>query len=253
MGLRLAEIARWWLALGLMTWRTQRRSAQNAQLGVLLFLAGAGIGAYHPQGAALARQAGRGSGLAMSAFTVGGNIGFGLALAALVVLFEGRLRETAVTRVFGALIGCAIGLGIAHLITSGLFWADNGGAIGTNWWDGNDPNGAWNKHPAFRITAPGIVPPGASVAATARHPDHLDVFWVDSDGAIETNWWDGHDSSGAWDQHSTVRVTNRNAVTPATGVAAVARYPDQYIDPTQSLSIRVREMDIGSSTATVDR
>jgi len=28
--------------------------------------------------------------------------------------------------VFGALIGCAVGLGIAHLITSGLFWADNG-------------------------------------------------------------------------------------------------------------------------------
>src|SRR3954469_3484522 len=54
------------------------------------------------------------------------NIAFGLALAALVVLFESRLRETAVTRVFGALIGCAVGLGIAHLITSGLFWADNG-------------------------------------------------------------------------------------------------------------------------------
>ena len=54
------------------------------------------------------------------------NLGFGLALAGLVVLFEGRLRETAVTRVFGALIGCAIGLGIAHLITSGLFWADSG-------------------------------------------------------------------------------------------------------------------------------
>ena len=54
------------------------------------------------------------------------NIGFGLALAALVVLIERTLRETAVTRIFGALIGCAIGLGIAHLITSGLFWADNG-------------------------------------------------------------------------------------------------------------------------------
>src|SRR5258706_4825764 len=54
------------------------------------------------------------------------NIGFGLVLAALVVLFEGRLRETAVTRVFGALIGCAIGLGISHPITSGLFWAGNG-------------------------------------------------------------------------------------------------------------------------------
>jgi len=54
------------------------------------------------------------------------NVVFGLMLAGLVVLFESRLRETAVTRVFGALIGCAVGLGIAHLITSGLFWADNG-------------------------------------------------------------------------------------------------------------------------------
>ncbi len=54
------------------------------------------------------------------------NIVFGLALAALVVLLEARLRETEVTKIFGALIGCAIGLGIAHLITTGLFWADNG-------------------------------------------------------------------------------------------------------------------------------
>jgi uncharacterized protein YacL len=54
------------------------------------------------------------------------NVGFALALAGLVVLFESRLRETAVTRVLGALIGCAIGLGIARAIGSGLFWADNG-------------------------------------------------------------------------------------------------------------------------------
>ena len=54
------------------------------------------------------------------------NVVFGLGLAAIVVFIEGRLRETAVTKIFGALIGCAIGLGIAHLITTGLFWADNG-------------------------------------------------------------------------------------------------------------------------------
>jgi uncharacterized protein YacL len=54
------------------------------------------------------------------------NVGFALVLAALVVLFESRLRETAVTRVLGALIGCAIGLAIAHTIVTGLFWADNG-------------------------------------------------------------------------------------------------------------------------------
>src|SRR5712691_6602232 len=49
------------------------------------------------------------------------NVGFALGLAALVVLFESRLRETAVTRVLGALIGCIIGLGIGI----GLFWADS--------------------------------------------------------------------------------------------------------------------------------
>ena len=54
------------------------------------------------------------------------NVAFGLALAGLVVLFESRLRETAVTRVLGALIGCIIGLGIARAIGAGLFWADTG-------------------------------------------------------------------------------------------------------------------------------
>jgi uncharacterized protein YacL len=55
-----------------------------------------------------------------------GNVGFALVLAALVVVFESRLGETAVTRVLGALIGCAIGLGIARTIGAGLFWADSG-------------------------------------------------------------------------------------------------------------------------------
>ena len=48
------------------------------------------------------------------------------ALALLVVLFESRLRETAVTRIFGSLLGCAIGLALARTIESGLFWADSG-------------------------------------------------------------------------------------------------------------------------------
>ncbi len=58
------------------------------------------------------------------AFGVPVNIGFGLVLAALVVLFEIRLRQTAVTRILGALIGCAIGLLLSRAITAGLFWAD---------------------------------------------------------------------------------------------------------------------------------
>ena len=57
---------------------------------------------------------------------VAANIGFALGLAVLVVIFESRLGETAVTRILGALIGCAIGLGIARTIGAGLFWADSG-------------------------------------------------------------------------------------------------------------------------------
>ena len=54
------------------------------------------------------------------------NVVFALTLAGLVVVFESRLRDTPITRVLGALIGCAIGLAIAHTIVTGLFWADNG-------------------------------------------------------------------------------------------------------------------------------
>jgi len=52
------------------------------------------------------------------------NVGFAVVLAALVVAFETRLRDTAPTRVLGALLGCAIGLAIARAIESGLFFAD---------------------------------------------------------------------------------------------------------------------------------
>src|SRR5215510_4065920 len=59
-------------------------------------------------------------------FNVTVNILIALLLAGFVVIVELRLRETAVTRVLGALIGCGIGLAIAHTIVTGLFWADSG-------------------------------------------------------------------------------------------------------------------------------
>jgi uncharacterized protein YacL len=53
------------------------------------------------------------------------NAVFALVLAGLVVLFESRLRQTAVTRVLGALIGAGIGLLLARAVGSGLFWANS--------------------------------------------------------------------------------------------------------------------------------
>jgi uncharacterized protein YacL len=54
------------------------------------------------------------------------NVAFALGLAALVVFFESRLRETSATRLLGALIGSTIGLAIARAISAGLFWTDTG-------------------------------------------------------------------------------------------------------------------------------
>jgi uncharacterized protein YacL len=54
------------------------------------------------------------------------NIAFAAALAGIVVAFESRLRETAPTRILGALIGGIVGLGVARGIESGLFWANSG-------------------------------------------------------------------------------------------------------------------------------
>jgi uncharacterized protein YacL len=61
-------------------------------------------------------------------FGLAPNALFGLALAAVGIVFESRLRHTATTRVFGALVGVGIGLGLARAIEAGLFWADSGNA-----------------------------------------------------------------------------------------------------------------------------
>jgi uncharacterized protein YacL len=57
-------------------------------------------------------------------FDVSVNVVFALAVSGLVVLFEARLREAAVSRVLGALIGCAIGLVIARGLSAAVFWAN---------------------------------------------------------------------------------------------------------------------------------
>jgi uncharacterized protein YacL len=56
--------------------------------------------------------------------TVGVNMAVGVALGALIVLVETRLRTTEVTDLLGALIGGAIGLGLSKTIGAALFWAN---------------------------------------------------------------------------------------------------------------------------------
>jgi uncharacterized protein YacL len=54
------------------------------------------------------------------------NIGFGIALGAVIVAFEIQLKKTSVTHMLGALIGGAVGLLAAETIGQALYWADLG-------------------------------------------------------------------------------------------------------------------------------
>src|SRR5687768_16275869 len=52
------------------------------------------------------------------------NAAIGLAVAAVIIFAETRLRDASVTKILGGLIGFGVGLMIAKMISSGLFWAD---------------------------------------------------------------------------------------------------------------------------------
>ncbi len=54
------------------------------------------------------------------------NVLFGLGLAGIAVVFEWLLRDLALTSLFGALLGGAIGLAMAVGVGAALFWADHG-------------------------------------------------------------------------------------------------------------------------------
>jgi hypothetical protein len=144
---------------------------------------------------------------------------------------------------------CALSRRPDHL---DVFWADVAGSISSHWWSGSAPDGAWDRHTWFAITPAGIAPPGANVSAVSRHPDHLDVFWANNFGAIEAHWWDAQEANGGWAQHAPVRLTPFEAVSPGTGMAAVARYPDHFLRPERDLSIKVQRIDAAASTATVE-
>jgi hypothetical protein len=56
------------------------------------------------------------------------NAGIGALLGFIIIGVESRLREAEVTDLLGALIGGAIGLGLAKTIGAALFWADTADA-----------------------------------------------------------------------------------------------------------------------------
>ncbi|HEX6526031.1 MAG TPA: hypothetical protein VF070_39365 [Streptosporangiaceae bacterium] len=105
-----------------------------------------------------------------------------------------------------------------------VFWVGADGAIGTQWWDAAAGQ-SWGDHTAFAITPPGAAGPDGGLAAVARTPNHLDVFWVGADGAIGTQWWDAAAGQG-WGDHAPFAITPPGAAHPGSPVSVVARYPN---------------------------
>jgi hypothetical protein len=104
-----------------------------------------------------------------------------------------------------------------------VFWEGPDGAIGTQWWDGA-PGMGWGDHRPFPISPPGAAQPGSPIAAVARTPNHIDVFWVGPDGAIGSQWWDGAPGA-SWGDHAPFPITPPGASMARSRLSAVARTP----------------------------
>ncbi len=101
-----------------------------------------------------------------------------------------------------------------------VFWVGPDWGVGSNWWDQNANNGAWNQ--PFGVAPPNSAQTG-SVAAVWRMPTHLDAFWVALDGSVWSNWWDQNANNGAWNQPFAI-APPRSA--QAGAIAACSRTPE---------------------------
>jgi hypothetical protein len=101
-----------------------------------------------------------------------------------------------------------------------VFWADGAGNLMTSAWSEQAPFWATtqviNYASAFGGIYPNMVPAYAPLTAVANSPLNLDVFFVDTHGAIEDASWSG----GAW---SVRAITGPGVAQPGAPLAAVGR------------------------------
>lgn len=100
-----------------------------------------------------------------------------------------------------------------------LFAVETGGLLVSAWWHGDSAAapGAWSSF--FPIPGESLRP-GASVAAVARTPEHLDVFAITTDGAAVSTGWHG---DGIWAPWFTI---DGGSFSPTAALAVVAREAD---------------------------
>jgi hypothetical protein len=115
-----------------------------------------------------------------------------------------------------------------------VYAIDDAGDVATTWWDGSAP--VWSG--VERIMGGLGGQPGGGVTAIARSSGHLDLFAVDSTGAVMTTWWDQNPAGGQWTNE--VRVTNGATVPRGGSISVTARVATHmdlaFIDNAENLA-----------------
>jgi len=104
-----------------------------------------------------------------------------------------------------------------------VFWIGQDGAVGSTWWDAA-PGQNWGDHKPFAIAPPGAAQAGSGLAAVARSPMHMDIFWIGPDGAVGSTWWDAAPKS-SWGDHSPFPITKPGAARAQSPITALGRTP----------------------------
>lgn len=103
-----------------------------------------------------------------------------------------------------------------------VFWVSADGAIITHWADAT-PKLGWADHPPFALTGPAAADPASGLAALARTPLHIDLFWIAPDGTVMTHFWDAGPPMG-W-APGAFGVSQPGAARAGSPVTAIARTP----------------------------
>jgi hypothetical protein len=102
-----------------------------------------------------------------------------------------------------------------------VFWITASGKVMQNWASLNDAGVATWGGAGERSNANSLSDPSGSLATISREAEHLDLFWINTQGAIVQTWWK---NSGNFTTPS--NITNINVAHVKSGLAAVSRYPN---------------------------
>jgi hypothetical protein len=126
-----------------------------------------------------------------------------------------------------------------------VFWIAPDGSVWTNFWDGFG-GGPWAT--PFEIARAGSAQPGM-IAAVSRMPGQVDVFWIDLNGGVISNFWNENFNNGNWNTPYAIAGPNSAL---AGGITATARMPGHldvfWIAP--DLSVRTNYWDVSGTWGT---